>query len=87
MLEYKETFIKSEALTMLVIHIADFFKIAKSKRFQAHYQMLELCLSLVRNLLSIRDHEHEESTHFGLIVTIMKQEILNPVLYLIQVKD
>jgi hypothetical protein len=70
--QYKLSFVKSECLTILVIHIADFFKIEREKRFEAHYQMLEYCLSLIRNLLTIKDLDKEETVHHRLLLTMVR---------------
>lgn len=87
LLEYKLSFTKSEALTYLMIHIADFFKIEKEKRFLAHLQMLEFSIILIRNLLAVKEKDGDENTHFRFIMAMVKEEIFNPILYLIQLKD
>lgn len=49
--------------------------------------MVESAFSLIRNVLKIKDEESDESTHFRLILAMLKEEILNPVFYVIQLKD
>lgn len=51
--EYKRSFVKHECLTILTIHIADYFRTEVKQK--AHFQMLEFIIMLLRNLLQISD--------------------------------
>ena len=55
--DYKRSFVKHECLTILTMHIADYFKTDKKQK--AHYQMLEFIILLIRNLLQIPDSPND----------------------------
>jgi hypothetical protein len=77
--------VKHECLTILTVHIADYFKTEQASRQKAHYQMLEFIILLIRNLLQIPDSKTDnDSLHNHFLATLIREEMFNPLLYLIQ---
>ncbi len=81
--DYKRSFVKHECLTILTMHIADYFKTETKQK--AHYQMLEFIILLIRNLLQIPDSSSDgEALHNHFLTTLIREEMFNPLLYLVQ---
>ena len=81
--DYKRSFVKHECLTILTMHIADYFKTETKQK--AHYQMLEFIIVLTRNLLQIPDSTTDgEALHNHFLTTMIREEMFNPLLYLVQ---
>ena len=81
--DYKRSFVKHECLTILTMHIADYFKTETKQK--AHYQMLEFIILLIRNLLQIPDSTTDgEALHNHFLTTMIREEMFNPLLYLVQ---
>lgn len=49
--------------------------------------MLEFSIILIRNLLVVKEKEDEEKVHFEFLMTMIKEEMFNPILYLFQLKN
>jgi hypothetical protein len=82
--EYKQSFIDRECFEILIVHMADFYKIPEEERIRVHIQMQEYIIMLLRNLAQIPNDPENPRLHNHFLAALIKEEIMHPILYILQ---